>query len=396
MNESFPRLTNRFLIPYGYEVCFGRDVFAAENPLLAGEVAQVFGDDLPLPVLVFVDGGLATAQPDLAARISAYAAAHAGVFGLRGKPVILPGGETAKDGMTVCLQAVEAMRNAGLCRQSGILVVGGGAFQDAVGLAAALFHRGVRVVRLPSTVLSQNDSGVGVKNGVNLDGAKNLLGTFAPPALVVNDLSLLATVSDRDWIAGTAEAFKVALIRDAAFAGWLVVQASAIPRRDEPMMAELIVRCASLHVQHIAEGNDPFECGSARPLDFGHWVAHKLESLSGFALRHGEAVAIGIALDLCHAARLGFVEAAEAERFIAALHRAGLPVWSDWLLAGTNGKRVVLAGIEEFREHLGGTLHITLPCPVGDKREIEKLTDGDVLTAIGDLDRLRRNLDAAP
>jgi len=378
MNESFPRLSNRFRIPYAYEVCFGRDTLAAENPLLADEVAQVFGGSLPVPTLVFLDDGLAAAQPGLPARISAYAAAHADVFGLRGAPVILPGGESAKDGMGVCLHAVEAMRQAGICRQSCVLAVGGGAFQDAVGLAAALFHRGVRV-----------------KNGVNLDGVKNLLGTFAPPALVVNDLALLATVSDRDWIAGVAEAFKVALIRDADFAEWLVAHAAAIPRREEAVMAELVVRCASLHVRHIAAGNDPFEHGSARPLDFGHWAAHKLESLSGFTLRHGEAVAIGIALDLCHAARLGFVEPAASVRFIAALHRAGLPVWSDWLLAETNGKRGVLAGIEEFREHLGGTLHITFPCPVGDKREIEELTDEDVLAAIGDLDRLRRNPDAA-
>lgn len=396
MNESFPRLTNRFRIPYAYEVCFGRDAFATGNPLLADEVGRVFAINLPVPTVAFLDDGLIVAQSGLAARITAYAAARADVFALRGAPVVLPGGETAKDGMGVCLHAVEAMRQAGICRQSCVLAVGGGAFQDTVGLAAALFHRGVRVVRLPSTVLSQNDSGVGVKNGVNLDGVKNLLGTFAPPALVVNDLALLATVSDRDWIAGTAEAFKVALIRDADFAAWLVAHAAAIPRREEAAMAELVVRCAALHVQHIAGGDDPFEYGSARPLDFGHWSAHKLESLSGFALRHGEAVAIGIALDLCHAARLGFIEAADAARFIAALHRAGLPVWSDWLLAEASGKRLVLAGIEEFREHLGGTLHITFPCPVGSKREVEELTDEDVLTAIGDLDRQRRNLETAP
>jgi 3-dehydroquinate synthase len=395
MNESFPRLTNRFQVPHGYDVCFGRDTFAAKNTLLSEGVSRVFAGNLPVPTLVFLDAGLATAQPGLSTRISAYAAAHPDVFSLRGVPAVLPGGEAAKDGMDVCLQAVAAMRQAGICRQSCVLAVGGGAFQDTVGLAAALFHRGVRVVRLPSTVLSQNDSGVGVKNGVNLDGVKNLLGTFAPPALVVDDLSLLATISDRDWIAGSAEAFKVALIRDADFAEWLVTHAADIPLRDEAVMAELIVRCASLHVHHIAEGNDPFECGSARPLDFGHWSAHKLESLSGFALRHGEAVAIGIALDLCHAARMGFITTNEAERFIRALRNAGLPIWSDWLLAEADGQRVVLAGIEEFREHLGGTLHVTFPCPVGSKREVGELDCADVLTAIGDLDRLRRKLGVA-
>ena len=391
MNLPLPRLTNRFPISYGYDVCFGHEVFAATNPLLADEMARVFAGGLPVPMLALLDSGLAVAQPDLPARIGAYAAAHGGVIALRGEPVVLPGGEAAKDSMGVCLQAVEAMRRAGLCRQSCVLVIGGGAFQDAAGLAAALFHRGIRVVRLPSTVLSQDDSGVGVKNGVNLDGTKNLLGTFAPPALVVNDLALLDTVSDRDWIAGTAEAFKVALIRDAAFAEWLVDHADRIPQRDQTVMTELIVRCAALHVQHIASNGDPFECGSARPLDFGHWSAHKLESLSNFALRHGEAVAIGLALDLCYASRVGFIAHDDARRVIAALHRAGLPIWSDWLLAEAAGKRVVLAGIEEFREHLGGTLHITLPAPIGSKREVGELSPVELLAAIADLDHLRRS-----
>ncbi len=394
MNVSSLRLTNRFEIPFAYDVCFGQQVFAAGNPLLATELARVFATRLPVPTLVLLDAGLAAARPGLADQITAYAAAHAEVIDLRGKPVLFPGGEAAKDGMDVCLQAVAAMRQAGLCRQSCVLAIGGGAFQDAMGLAAALFHRGVRVVRLPSTVLAQNDSGVGVKNGVNLGGVKNLLGTFAPPALVINDLALLDALADRDWIAGSAEAFKVALIRDADFVRWLVANAGEIPRRNQAVMAELVARCASLHVQHIASAGDPFEYGSARPLDFGHWSAHKLESLTSFALRHGEAVAIGLALDLCYAVRLGFVPEAEATAVIAALHRAGLPVWSEWMLAEEAGQRVILTGIEEFREHLGGALHVTFPHPIGSKQEVGELHPSGMLAAIADLDRLRQRLES--
>jgi 3-dehydroquinate synthase len=396
MNSTPSRLANRFEIPYAYDVCFGHDVFASTNPLLAEETARVFAANRPVPTLVFLDEGLALAQPELAARIESYASSRADTFALRRGPVVLPGGEACKDGTAVCVQAVAALREAGLCRQSCVMVVGGGAFQDAIGLAAALYHRGVRTVRLPSTVLSQNDSGVGVKNGVNLDGVKNLLGTFAPPALVVNDFRLLDTVSDRDWIAGAAEAFKVALIRDAEFAEWLVGHAAEIPARDSRTMEQLVRRCAALHVEHIATSGDPFECGSARPLDFGHWSAHKLESLTGFAMRHGEAVAIGLALDLCYAARREFISRADAHRVVAALHRAGLPVWDDWLEAEAGGSRVILAGIEEFREHLGGVLHVTFPCPIGRKREVCELDAAGMLTAIGDLRRLARSLENAP
>jgi 3-dehydroquinate synthase len=396
MNLTPPRLANRFQIPHAYDVCFGHDVLAPTNLLLVEEMGRVFAANLPVPTLVFLDEGLALAQPDLAARVEAYASAHAASFALRRAPVVLPGGESAKDGMDVCLQAVAALREAGLCRQSCAMVVGGGAFQDAIGLAAALYHRGVRTVRLPSTVLAQNDSGVGVKNGINLDGVKNLLGTFAPPALVVNDLRLLDTVSDRDWIAGAAEAFKVALIRDAEFAEWLVQHAAAVPMRDPETMAYLVQRCAALHVEHIASSGDPFEYGSARPLDFGHWSAHKLESLTGFAMRHGEAVAIGLALDLCYAVRQDFISPTDAERVVAALHRAGLPVWDDWLEAEAGGGRIILAGIEEFREHLGGALHVTFPCPIGRKRETRELDLSCMLAAIDDLRRLARSLENTP
>ena len=298
--------------------------------------------------------------------------------------------------MQVCLDALEALRAAGICRQSCVLVIGGGAFQDAIGLAAALYHRGVRTVRLPSTVLSQNDSGVGVKNGINLNGIKNLLGTFAPPALVVNDLDLLNTLSDRDWVSGAAEAFKVALIRDAEFAEWLIEHAAGVPQRDPAVMEQLVKSCAALHVQHIATSGDPFEFGSARPLDFGHWSGHKLESLTNFAMRHGEAVAIGLALDLCYAARRSFIRQSDATRVIAALHRAGLPVWDEWLLAEEAGTRVILAGIHEFREHLGGELHVTFPCPIGEKREVCELDTEAMLSAIDDLQRLVRSLEDAP
>ena len=188
-----------------------------------------------------------------------------------------------------------------------MIAVGGGAVLDAVGLVAATTHRGVRLIRVPTTVLAQDDSGVGVKNGVNLYGVKNFCGTFAPPFAVLNDLDLLTPLAERDKIAGMAEAVKVALIRDGDFFAWLERHADDLITFQRPALAAMIRRCAELHMRQIAHGGDPFETGSARPLDYGHWSAHKLESLTKHHLRHGEAVAIGIALDARYSVLAGLL-----------------------------------------------------------------------------------------
>lgn len=367
-------------VPVRYPVVFSRDLFAVTNPVLADALRES-PDPLPHRCLVFVDSGLATAAPATVGAITDYFAARPQELLVPAPPQVLPGGEAAKQSFDVVQSVIRLARQHHLSRHAVIVAVGGGAFLDAVGFAAALVHRGVRLVRVPTTVLGQCDSGVGVKNGLNLGDVKNFLGVFAAPAAVLNDAGVLATLADRDWIAGSAEAFKVAIIKDAAFLAWLSVHAAGIPARDPAVMEELVYRCARLHVEHISGAGDPFEAGTARPLDFGHWAAHKLESLSWFELRHGEAVAIGMAIDLLYAAGKGLLPEAEARRVIAAMQRAGLPVAHRCLsMRGPDGRLFVLQGLEEFREHLGGTLHITLPAPLGAKVEVQTM-DTDLLTA---------------
>jgi 3-dehydroquinate synthase len=255
-----------------------------------------------------------------------------------------------------------------------VLIVGGGAVLDMAGYAAATTHRGLRVVRLPTTVLGQNDSGVGVKNGVNALGTKNLLGTFAPPFAVINDRCFLATLSARDLTSGMAEAVKVALIRDRAFFEWLEANTARLAAFEEDAVAYSIRRCAELHLAHIAGSGDPFETGSARPLDFGHWAAHKLETLTGHALRHGEAVAIGIALDSRYAVETDRLDEGSQGRICAVLERLGLPLWHDALEeADSAGAPQVLRGLEEFREHLGGELCLTLLRAIGQGVEVHEV-----------------------
>jgi 3-dehydroquinate synthase len=386
------RITNSFSITYGYPVVFTHDAFAPANPALAAAFSTAGGRGAT-PCLALLDDGLAAADPGLSARLVAYCQAHRSCVDLRAAPILIPGGERAKDGWEVPLLTLRQATAAGLCRHSIILAVGGGAMLDAVGLGAALFHRGAHLLRCPTTVLAQCDSGVGVKNGVNLDGIKNLAGTFAPPLAVLNDVETLRSLSDRDWVAGIAEAFKVAAIRDAGFLTWLTEHAETLRRRDLAAMETLVIRCATLHCEHIAAGGDAFEQGSARPLDFGHWAAHKLEGMSAFTLRHGEAVAIGIALDVLYAVRQGLVKPDPAAALIRALRRSGLPVWDAHLAQlASDGTPLVLTGLEEFRQHLGGQLHVTLPAPLGQGCEVTHIDGVAMAAAIADLAALQATL----
>jgi 3-dehydroquinate synthase len=148
----------------------------------------------------------------------------------------------------------------------------------------------------------------------------------------------------------------------------------------------LIHRCAELHLDHIATGGDPFEMGSARPLDFGHWAAHKLEQISEYRIRHGEAVAVGTALDCIYARDLGHLSAADCDRILRLLERLGFSLWAGELLhADEDGKLVVLEGLEEFREHLGGELTITLLRAIGEGFEVHEMNVPKVLAAIHEL-----------
>jgi 3-dehydroquinate synthase len=246
----------------------------------------------------------------------------------------------------------------------------------------------VRVIRVPTTVLAQNDSGVGVKNGVNAFAKKNFFGTFAPPFAVLNDPRFLETLERRDTIAGMAEAVKVALIRDAAFFAWLLDHAPALADCAPAALGHLVRRCAELHLEHIATSGDPFEFGSARPLDFGHWAAHKLETLTQHRLRHGEAVAIGIALDSIYSVETGLLAPAALEPILSLLERLGFRLWDDALrLPGAGGDPLVLDGLAEFREHLGGELTITLLRDVGRGVEVHQMSRDLILASLARLQR---------
>ncbi|MEB2284032.1 MAG: 3-dehydroquinate synthase [Myxococcales bacterium] len=374
----------RISVPFDYPVHFTRDVLAAANEVLVEAIARR-EPQRRHRLLAVIDGGVARAWPDVAARIADYVAAYRERLTLADAPLVVPGGERAKN-EPAALERLQARLHAlGFDRQSVVVVIGGGAVLDMAGYAAATVHRGVRVVRVPTTVLAQADSGVNVKNGVNAFGSKNFLGTFAPPFAVVNDREWLRTLERRDVAAGMAEAVKVAVVRDAAFFDWLEASAGELAAAAADRVAALVERSARLHLAHIADSGDPFELGSARPLDFGHWAAHKLEMLTAHRLRHGEAVAIGMALDAGYAVEVGMLAAAARDRLVRLLRALGLPTYDAALrLCGPGERPRILDGLAEFREHLGGELCVTLPTAIGCAVEVDAMRE-DVLGRVIDL-----------
>ncbi|PUZ27621.1 3-dehydroquinate synthase [Chitinophaga costaii] len=359
-----------FKIPYKYQVYFTTSLFDTANPVFSDFLASHQSEGLEQKLLFVIDEEVQAHHPQLMLQITTYVASLAG-FSLA--PIqVLPGGEASKNDPALFDQLIHAVEQFGIDRHSYLVAIGGGSLLDLAGYAAAVSHRGVRHIRIPTTVLSQNDSGVGVKNGINYQGKKNFLGTFAPPVAVFNDSHFLTTLHARDWAAGMAEAVKVALIKDAAFFAWLEQAAPALAAREMAPMQELIYRCAALHMAHIG-GGDPFESGSSRPLDFGHWSAHKLEPLTHFSLRHGEAVSIGIALDSVYSFTLGWISESDMQRIVHLLYGLGLPTWHPLLDAPVGGENPVFKGLEEFREHLGGQLTITLLRAIGQGEEVHQI-----------------------
>jgi 3-dehydroquinate synthase len=358
-----------FQIPvtFKHRVVFTRDAFSLEN----GELAAILREGGGRRALVLIEEAVAAAWPRLAGEIQAYLTRPDLEFrGLH----ILPGGEPVKADSTHVSGTWQAIDDAHLDRHSYLLAIGGGAFLDAIGFAAATAHRGVRLLRFPTTTLSQDDSGVGVKCAINAFGKKNWIGAFAVPFAVINDFRFLESQDEETKRAGLIEAVKVALVKDRGFFEWIETNLPALSRLEPDALETCIETSALLHAHHIAGGGDPFETGSSRPLDFGHWAAHKLEALTGYQLSHGQAVAVGLALDTLYSSRSGLAPAALADRVFSVLSGLQLATYHpalDW--RDDAGNRRVLDGLDEFREHLGGELTVLMLSGIGQGVDVHRI-----------------------
>ncbi len=385
MSDRPDHLSFALTLRHEHRLIFTRDVFAENNAILAELLTpREAGENVR--VLVFVDAGVQRGFPDITGRIQRWFAVRSDRFALAAPPLVVPGGEAVKNDFHQLEQVWSAINSAGLDRHSYVLVLGGGAVLDMVGFAAATAHRGIQLVRLPTTSLSQGDGGVGVKNGINYFGKKNWLGAFVVPHAIVNDFVFLHALPERARRCGLIEAVKVALIRDARFFEFIAERVDALARFEQEPFEAVIRESARQHVEHIATAGDPFEHGSARPLDFGHWAAHKLEQLSEFRVSHGEAVAVGIAMDVIYARRTGLLAEPIAERILNVIQRLGFELFAPVReIRRPTGPQDMLDGLEEFREHLGGRLSIPMITAPGQRLEIHEINGPVVKAAFDEL-----------
>lgn len=370
-------ITQDFSIAYQYQIYFTEALFERSNSMLA-DIIRKADKRLPAKLGVVIDSGVIDHHPELVQAVSDYCQHYSDSISLCADPLSVQGGEDSKNTFQYVEQVLGLINDGKIDRHAFIIAIGGGAVLDMVGFAAAIGHRGIGIIRVPTTVLSQNDSGVGVKNSINYFGKKNFLGTFAPPVAVINDAQFLTTLDDRQWRSGISEAIKVALIKDLSFFEWIEANAVPLAQRALEPMQYLIHRCAEMHTAHIGQGGDPFEKGSSRPLDFGHWAAHKLEQLSNFEVFHGEAVAIGICLDVVYSHLLGLIDVEATHRVLNCFRTLGFSLTHPLLSAGDSiyGLNPELTkGLDEFREHLGGQLTIMLLEQLGKGVEYHEMDE---------------------
>jgi 3-dehydroquinate synthase len=379
-------------VPFRHRVTFTRGVFSVTNPTLRSvfdsSTQDTTADPATRRVVAFIDSNVLAVHPSMPDDIRAYMAHAAGVpqattarqhsFPELTLVESVPGGEPAKQSMSVVDRVVRVVDEYRIDRQSYVMAIGGGAVLDAVGFGASIAHRGVRLVRLPTTTLGQDDAGVAVKNGINLGTKKNFIGNFSVPHAVICDTALLESTPAWSWCGGFSEAVKIALLRDREFFDRIERDAAAITLRSMDAALPVIIRSAELHYRHIMSGGDPFETHSARPLDFGHWLAHRLEGMTNGALPHGQAVAIGVAIDTLYSECAGLMPSQEARRVLAVLRALDLPVTHP-LLADLDG---IVAGLAEFREHLGGRLTITLLRGIGDPVDVHTIDPATLAAAV--------------
>lgn len=357
-----------FNVKYTYNIIFTKDIFDIKNKTLINTLN--FKTKIKKKIIIFLDKNIYKQNNQIYEKINAYIKHNNIYIELVCNPILITGGEKIKNHYSIVKYIYKLIDDYKICRQSYIISIGGGTFQDLLGFISSTAHRGIKLIRIPTTTLSQDDSGVGVKNGINF-GKKNFIGCFNTPQAVINDINFLHTLKKDVFIEGFSEALKVALIKKKSLFELIKNNTTNILNKNEYVIEKIIFESAKIHAYHISKKGDPFENKSSRPLDFGHWSAHKLESLSKYKISHGKAVSIGIALDCTYSYLLKIIKKHEWKDIINTLQKLTLPIYAnDLSMKDKNENYSIFKGLEEFREHLGGKLTITLIKKIGEKIEI--------------------------
>ena len=399
MNNQIDQLKQQFTVQYTYNVDFSETVFAIENSTLENYICTekntTPSPSSPKKILIIIDEAVHLLHSNLKNKILDYFQKRKDRMRLVNDPIIITGGEACKNDIKLVTRIYQLVSEKKICRHSYLIVVGGGSLIDMVGYAAATAHRGIRLIRIPTTFLAQADASIGVKNSINLFAKKNFIGTFSTPYAVINDYQFLLTLPENTLREGLSEAIKVALIKDKDFFFYIYENIEQINHKDETVLKKIIYECARLHLDHITNNGDPFEKGSSRPLDFGHWSAHKIEQLSNHKVTHGQAVAIGIALDCMYAFLSGYLAKDKLELILNLFLKINLKIFDKYLLTNLAQSQEdnVLKGLTEFQEHLGGELTILLLKDICEAFEVHSIDQQTMITAIQHLKEYQEKFD---
>jgi len=273
--------------------------------------------------------------------------------------VILPDGEHTKS-LSTLKTILDALVNARMNRDAGVIALGGGVVGDMAGFAAACYQRGIDYVQIPTTLLAQVDSSVGGKTAVNHPGGKNLIGAFHQPRAVIADISVLSTLSDRELRAGLAEIIKYGLIYDPEFFNWLEGNAAKILSRDVHALIYAIKRSCEIKAEVV--GIDEREQGLRAILNLGHTFGHAIENALGYGeWLHGEAVAAGMVMAADMSQRLGWLSVEDYQRAVKLIEASGLPIRAPYIGAE---KALELMGMD--KKVLNGQLRLVLLRKIGE------------------------------
>ncbi|HIH2763070.1 MAG TPA: 3-dehydroquinate synthase [Candidatus Azoamicus sp.] len=376
-----------FDIKYNYNIFFTKDIFNLNNKILINELNK--NNLSEKKVLIVIDKNITKFHTDLIKNINNYFNFYKNLIKITCKPIIFTGGERIKNHYSLVKYLYTIIEKYKICRQSYLIAIGGGTLQDLAGYVASTAHRGIKLIRIPTTVLSQDDSGVGVKNGINFINKKNFIGCFSTPHSVINDYSFLNSLNLKQIMEGISEALKVALIKDKNFFNYININSKNITT--PAVLENLIYTCANLHAEHISKYGDPFEKTSSRPLDFGHWTAHKLESMSKYKISHGESVGIGIILDTTYSYLIKLLKKDKWKTIIRCMINLKMKIFSDLLLKKKQ-TYMIFDGLEEFREHLGGKVTITLLKDIGIKIDVHHINKNIYIKAIKLIEKINKNI----
>ncbi len=299
--------------------------------------------------------------------------------GIASEALILPAGEATKSWPHLT-RTVEWLLEQKVERRDIVVAFGGGVIGDLVGFAAAILRRGVRFVQMPTTLLSQVDSSVGGKTGINSPAGKNLIGAFHQPALVLADIAVLDTLSPRDFLAGYGEVAKYGLLGDADFFDWLEINAPAL-RDDMALRQQAVAHSVGMKAGIVTR--DETEQGERALLNLGHTFGHALESATGYSdrLLHGEGVAIGCALAFDLSARMGLCSQEAPSRVLAHLRQMGMPASLRDVPGDLPDDAGLIALMGQDKKVIDGQLRFVLARGIGEAFVSDDVTR-DTLAAV--------------